>query len=134
MVKKTRRSGGMYSDIKTRTTNLSKRIGKYLRSLKSGGGRLESWQDKYPFVGTSGWSPENNICKYPDLSRKAFGTGGARKRRTRRSRRLRKSRSKKRGGEYSIPETYFGRKPINFSYPKISPYPSLKSWSGKELR
>ncbi len=132
-----------YKDIKQRTAAMSKRIDNYLKTIRSGGGRLESWQGKYPVAGSTPWDPSNNITKYPQLAQQAFYPPGQRggKRRTKRRISRRKSHKKRRtsrrrfhstvrGGAYHIPESYFGRSPVGYVGPKSTPYPSLKQWQG----
>ena len=132
--KKLSRNGMTYHDIKQRTSALSKRIDNYLRTIKTGGGRLESWQGKFPVVGSIPWDPSNNITKYPQLANQVFNQPGLRGGRRRRRSRRGTSRSKLRrrsvkGGAYHIPQNYFGRSPVGYFGPKSTPYPSLKDWS-----
>lgn len=101
-----------------RASILSRKIDSYLKTLKTGGGRLESWQDKYPMAGTSPWSPSNNICKYPSMANSIWNPPGSRGGRRR----------SKKGGQYIIPETYFGRKPVGYAGPAHTPHPTLKAW------
>lgn len=122
-------SKGAFSDIKKRTAALSKRIDTYLKTLKSGGGRLEAWQDKYPVAGTTPWVPSNNVCQSPTLAAKTFSppfmSGGRRSRR-----KTKKQGSKRRGGGYGSSETYFGRRPVGYIGPQTAPFPSTKAWYG----
>lgn len=130
-----RKSTGAFTEIKKRTAALSRRIDTYLKTLKSGGGRLQAWQDKYPVAGTTPWVPSNNICQNPTLAAKALGppfmNGG---RRSRRRSHARRHRSHRRGGGYGSSETYFGRRPVGYTGPLVAPFPNTKSWTGAGRR
>ena len=124
--------------------NLSRKLKKdilsNIKKLTRGAGRLEAWQGKYPVVGTGAWDPSNNICKHPELVSQVFdppgsrsggsvnqsssrigGRGLSKRRQTMRLNTSKKQPMKNGGGEYLLPEKWFGRTPINYKMSQRSP-------------
>lgn len=113
-----------YSKIKTMSSSLHKSIAKSLKMLRrrSGGGRLDAWQDKYPQYPGDGWATAPTICQFPEQAKAAFNGpvqkgGGC-------------GCGLKRGGGYGVSETYFGRRPVGYTGPRPSPYPASPILTG----